>query len=708
MDKNTIIGMLLMCAVIFGFMYCNRPSQEEIARQQEAAKQEQLAQQKRNAEAGSEAMLDSITADDVNNLMLCLNAEDNANHTLSDNDVNLKLNGNAIDGTVKVGDTIVSYADLAAAKITDVALHNKAVESLRTLANTQLDNGVFASKMKGTNSVVTLENDSLKLEISTKGGMISRATLKGYTAYNAPRVEVFSPGENEYSFILNTDRNRYQTKDYYFTPKQLNDSTVEMDLELPGDALFGLRYTLARGGNYMVRMEVVQKNMDKVIATNIANLDFYWHQKMMRHEAGKMFEERNSTLYYKYLNDDDVEYLTESSRQEESTNNRLKWISTKNQFFSAILIADKDFNGAKLLSVPFEKETADYQKYLKDLTVHSSFDYKSTMPNPVSFTFYLGPNRYRTLRNYEDMLAAYKLNNDANSDLKLTKVIPLGWKLFRWINTGIIIPLFNWLGSFIANYGIVILILTLIIKLVLWPLVNKSYSSQAKMKILAPDIKEINEKYPGQENAIKRQQKTMELYKLAGANPMGGCLPMLLQMPILIAVFTFFPSCIELRGQSFLWANDLSAPDAIVSWTGQIPFITNYFGNHISLFCLLMTSTNLIYTYLTMQSQSSSSMPGMKWMMYLMPIFFLVFFNNYASGLSYYYFISLLITIVQTYISRARIKESSVRAVMAENAKKPKKKKGGWAARLEEAQKRQQEILRQQQAKQNRNGKGRR
>ncbi|MBQ4137913.1 MAG: YidC/Oxa1 family membrane protein insertase, partial [Muribaculaceae bacterium] len=177
---------------------------------------------------------------------------------------------------------------------------------------------------------------------------------------------------------------------------------------------------------------------------------------------------------------------------------------------------------------------------------------------------------------------------------------------------------------------------------------------------------------------------------------------------ILIAVFTFFPSCIELRGQSFLWANDLSAPDAIVSWTGQIPFITNYFGNHISLFCLLMTSTNLIYTYLTMQSQSSSSMPGMKWMMYLMPIFFLVFFNNYASGLSYYYFISLLITIVQTYISRARIKESSVRAVMAENAKKPKKKKGGWAARLEEAQKRQQEILRQQQAKQNRNGKGRR
>ncbi len=707
MDKNTITGLVLMCAVIFGFMYCNRPSQEEIERQKEAAKQEQLAREQQQAESNV-TVLDSLTTDDVNNLMLCFKSGEEATTTLNDNDVKLTLNGNTIEGTVKAGDTIVNYADVVNCKIADVAVHNKAVEALRAAANTKIDNGVFASKMTGSNTITTLENDSLKLEISSKGGMISRATLKGYTAFNAPRVEVFTPGENEYSFIMNTDRNRYSTQDYYFTPKQVNDSTVEMSLELSNGAVFGMRYILARGGNYMVRMEVFQKNMDKVIAPNITNLDFYWHQKMMRHEAGKMFEERNSTFYYKYLNDDDVEYLTETSRQEEKENNRLKWISTKNQFFSAILIADKDFNGAKMTSVPFEKGTADYEKYLKDLTVYSSFDYKSTMPSPASFTFYLGPNRYRTLRNYEDMLAAYKLNNEANSDLKLTKVIPLGWKLFRWINTGIIIPLFNWLGSFIANYGIVILILTLIIKLVLWPLVNKSYSSQAKMKILAPDIKEINEKYPGQENAIKRQQKTMELYKLAGANPMGGCLPMLLQMPILIAVFTFFPSCIELRGQSFLWANDLSAPDAIVSWTGQIPFITNYFGNHISLFCLLMTSTNLIYTYLTMQSQSSSTMPGMKWMMYLMPIFFLVFFNNYASGLSYYYFISLLITIVQTYISRARIKESNVRAVMAENAKKPKKKRGGWAARLEEAQKRQQEIIRQQQAKQNRNGKGRR
>ena len=225
--------------------------------------------------------------------------------------------------------------------------------------------------------------------------------------------------------------------------------------------------------------------------------------------------------------------------------------------------------------------------------------------------------------------------------------------------------------------------------------------SQAKMRVLAPDIAEINEKYPGDENALKRQQKTMELYSMAGASPFGGCLPMMLQMPILIAMFTFFPSCIELRGQSFLWAADLSAPDKIVEWTAQIPFITNYFGNHISLFCLLMTVTNIVYTYLTMQSQSQqNAMPGMKWMMYLMPLMFLVFFNNYASGLSYYYFISLLITIVQTYSCRLIVKEEAVRAKIAENRAKPRKK-SGFMARLEQAQRMQQEQLKEQQKRQN-------
>ena len=267
------------------------------------------------------------------------------------------------------------------------------------------------------------------------------------------------------------------------------------------------------------------------------------------------------------------------------------------------------------------------------------------------------------------------------------------------------IPIFDFLSKYIGNAGIVILLLTIIIKIVLAPFQFKSYISQAKMRILAPDIKAINDKYQGQENAMVRSQKTMELYSKAGVNPMSGCLPMLLMMPLLFAMFRFFPSCIQLRGESFLWVQDLSAPDAIWSWDAQIPFITNYFGNHISLFCLLMTVTNIVYTKVSMSS-SGNQMPGMKWMMYLMPLMFLVFFNNYAAGLSYYYFLSLLITIIETYSVRLFVKEDKVRAEMAAKAKQPKKK-GWWAQKLEEAQ-RQQKAMMEEQQRRNHNGKGRR
>ena len=273
---------------------------------------------------------------------------------------------------------------------------------------------------------------------------------------------------------------------------------------------------------------------------------------------------------------------------------------------------------------------------------------------------------------------------DVDENLKLTRMIPLGRPIFRWINTLIVIPVFNILGSFISNYGIIILLLTIFIKLVLFPLTYKSYRSQAVMRVLAPQIQALNEMYPGTENAMIRQQKTMALYNSAGANPMSGCLPLLLQMPILFAMFSFFPSCIELRGQSFLWAHDLSAPDAIISWTGDIPLVTKYFGNHISLFCLLMTGTNIIYTYLNSQAQSNT-MPGMKLMMYL------------ASD--FYYFLSLLITIIQTYSFRFIIKEEDVKKKMAENAKKPKKK-SKFMQRMEEMQRQQQQMLREQQKQQ--------
>ena len=682
-----------MCAVIFGFTMLNRPSEAELAERQRI--QDSIAAVQKKSAATDKPMA-MLTPDEVQQLQTVMAEHgDSASNGINDGGVKLSLVDGHVTGTVAVGDTTLAFDDLLSASAD--AKHLQAVEAVKSTLENYAKNGAFASSMTGTEQIVKLRSDSLEVEVSTKGGVITRAKLLGYKAYNAPQVEVFTPEDNQYGFVLSNNTQRFETQNFYFTPDQVTDSSVVMKLDLGGGATWGLKYTLERG-SYMVRMEMVQSGMNQIIPLNINTVDLNWHQKMARHEEGKMFEERNSAIYYKYAGEGgDVEYTKESGDDDKDIKDRLKWISTKNQFFSAVLIADSVFSGAHLESREIKKEAADYQTHLKVMDIRTTIPYASDKANPANFYFYFGPNRYKLLSSYDKY--------SPNEDLKLTKLIPLGWKLFRWINTGIIIPVFNWLGSFISNYGIIILILTILIKLVLSPLTFKSYMSQAKMRVLNPDIAAINEKYPGQENAMKRQQKTMELYSLAGANPMGGCLPMLLQMPILIAMFTFFPSCIELRGQAFLWAKDLSAPDKIWEWTTQIPFITNYFGNHISLFCLLMTVTNIGYTYLTMQSQQSQqSVPGMKAMMYLMPLMFLVFFNNYASGLSYYYFISLLITIGQTYLCRAFVSEEKVRAQIAANKAKPRKK-SGMMARLEEAQRRQQEMLKEQERRNKKNRK---
>lgn len=673
-----------MCAVIFGFTMLNRPSEAELAERQRI--QDSIAAVQKKSAATDKPMA-MLTPDEVQQLQTVMAEHgDSASNGINDGGVKLSLVDGHVTGTVAVGDTTLAFDDLLSASAD--AKHLQAVEAVKSTLENYAKNGAFASSMTGTEQIVKLRSDSLEVEVSTKGGVITRAKLLGYKAYNAPQVEVFTPQDNQYGFVLSNNTQRFETQNFYFTPTEVTDTSVLMKLDLGDGATWGLKYTLERG-SYMVRMQMVQAGMNKIIPLNINSVDLTWHQKMARHEEGKMFEERNSAIYYKYAGEGgDVEYTKESGDDDEDIKDRLKWISTKNQFFSAVLIADSVFTGAHLESREIKKEAPDYQTHLKVMDIRTSVPYASDKANPANFYFFFGPNRYKLLSSYDKY--------SPREDLKLTKLIPLGWKLFRWINTGIIIPVFNWLGSFISNYGIIILILTILIKLVLSPLTFKSYMSQAKMRILGPDIAAINEKYPGQENAMKRQQKTMELYSLAGANPMGGCLPMLLQMPILIAMFTFFPSCIELRGQAFLWAKDLSAPDKIWEWTTQIPFITNYFGNHISLFCLLMTVTNIGYTYLTMQSQQSQqSVPGMKAMMYLMPLMFLVFFNNYASGLSYYYFISLLITIGQTYLCRAFVSEDKVRATIAANRAKPRKK-SGMMARLEEMQRQQQELQRQQ------------
>lgn len=676
MDKNTVIGMLLMCAVIFGFMYL-QPKEEQ-------QNQQQTTTTENSGGKVANASVDTLTSDELT-LLDTLVAK---NGNIAMEGVSLTSDGGKATGTVKIENKTIDIASLSVAKSDDPRAQNLAVQAVKKVISKYAQASAFSANLTGENKTVALENDSIKIEVSTKGAMVTRATLKGYKAYRTQEdyknhksvpVEIINPENNDYSFTLNSTTQRYDTRDFFFTPEAVTDSSVTMSMNLEGGAKWSLRYTLVPG-TYMVRMEVLQSGMDKVIPTNMSTMDFAWHQKIKRQEAGKQFEERNSALYWKVQGDnDEVDNLSENGNKDEDVQERIKWFSGKSQFFSTALIANQAFNGAKLTSTAFEQgKSPDYDTYLKEINVTSSVEYSSQNPAPASFYFYFGPNRYALLSSYDKF--------SPKEDLHLTRLVSLGWTLFRWINSGIVMPVFNWLCKFGWSLGIVILVLTILLKLVLWPLTYKSYLSQAKMKILQPDIAAINEKYPDPNDAMKKQQKTMELYKQAGANPMGGCLPMLLQMPFLIAMFWFFPSSIDLRGQSFLWAPDLSAPDAIISLPFSIPLL----GDHLSIFCLLMTATNIGYTYINMQSQSSSQMPGMKWMMYLMPLMFLVFFNTYAAGLSYYYFVSLLITILQTYLTRMMVKEEKVRAVMAENAKKPKKK-SGFMARLEEAQRQQLE-----------------
>ena len=689
MDRNTILGLVLMGVVIFAFSWLNSPSEEELK-----ATAETQTEQK---ESTSVAVVDSLSATELAEIKTIVaqygkKSDDGVATTLRHGDVVLTLAGDELAGTVKAGGKEFSLDDLAKPAADSVRLvFNSAVKAVRLAVGEASKYSDFARFVSGDSTTVRLQNDLVAVDLSTKGGVVSRVELKKYTAYSegktVPAV-LFENENNAYSFILNNDTQRFDTHDFYFTPVVENDSTVLMKLQFESNVSFGIRYTLKKD-SYMVKMDVVQENMNTVIPTNIATMDFEWRGRLQRHERGEMFEERNSGLYYKY-NGGDTDYLSETSDDEEEIADKLKWIGFKDQFFSTVLIADSYFLGtSNLRSTPVDKDSPDYKKYMKDLEVVSSLEYSSSNPTAASFTFVFCPNEYSLLDTYSEAFG--------DDDLELTRLIPLGWKMFRWINTGIIIPVFNFLGTLDLNYGIIILLLTIFIKVILFPLTYKSYSSQAKMRFLAPDIKAINEKYPGQDNALKRNQKMMELYNLAGANPMSGCLPMLLQMPILIAMFSFFPSCIELRGEPFLWAEDLSAPDVIWSWDVHIPIISTFFGNHLSLFCLLMTAVNIVYTYLNMQANpSNNSMPGMKWMMYLMPVMFLVFFNNYAAGLSYYYFLSLLITIGQTYAFRFFLKEDKMRARMAERAKKPKKK-SGFMARLEEAQRQAQAAQRAQQ-----------
>ena len=547
--------------------------------------------------------------------------------------------------------------------------------------------GSFASSATGKNEIITLENDLLELRLSTKGGLISYARLKEYSSLDSLPLILFDERDDSYGFTFITANQRViNTATMYFEAVNNTDNSVTLRLSAGDNAYIDFVYSI-QPESYVVKFDINQSNMGRHLAPNTSYVNMFWEQTMRRQERGKVFEERYSNLYYKFVADD-VDYLSASGDAKETFTNRLKWIGYKNQFFSSVLISRDGF-GASVLDSRFLKNDP---LYLKKFRSEAEVDFNLANANPASFDFFLGPNSYPLLTD---------IDKELGGDLELTQLVPLGMSVFRWVNKFLVIPTFSFLSKFISNYGIIILLLTIFIKMILMPFTYKSYISQAKMKTLRPEIQEINAKYPGQDNAMQRQKATMELYGKAGINPMGGCLPMVLQMPILFAMFQFFPSSIELRGESFLWAHDLSSYDSIFSWDAYIPIITPYFGNHISLFCLLMTVTNISYTRLNMaNSAGQEQMPGMKIMMYGMPLMFLFIFNNYAAGLSYYYFISTLITIGQTYLFRLFIDENKLKTEMLANAKNPKKKTG-FMARLEEAQRLQQEQVKRQQQQKN-------
>lgn len=626
MDKNTIIGFVLIAAVLFGYSWLTKPSPEQL--QETQRKNDSIAQVEQK----------------------------------------------------KLSEIQQGQQTVAEKQDSTIVLNEDSLRQVQMKENF----GIFANFTNGENQKINLKNDLVSLSFSSKGGALTEATLNKYKTHDSLPLILFNEKENQYGFIFKAGGRIISTTDLYFKPIAGKDGkSVTMRLDFGNGKYFDLLYTLPED-SYMVKMDIRQKGMETILPGNTANLDLFWSQELRSQEKGRMFEERNSALYYKFIGSD-VDHLSESKDEQQTISLGLKWIGYKNQFFSSALIADGKFNGALIRS-----GLNDNPAYLKNFHTETTIDYNPANENGPGFRFYLGPNLYPLLHSYDKGV-------DDDKALDLDKLVPLGFKFFRWINTWIIIPIFTFLGKYIANYGIIILLMTIIIKIFLAPLTFKSYMSSARMRVLRPQIEEINAKYPGQDKAMDRQRATMDLYGKAGINPMSGCLPMLLQMPILLAMFAFFPSSIELRQQSFLWAHDLSSYDAIFSWNAYIPLITPYFGNHISLFCLLMTITNILYTKINMENTAGTQqMPGMKVMMYLMPLMFLFIFNNYASGLSYYYFVSTLITIIQTYIFRKCINEEKVLAQLKENQKKPRKK-SGFMARLEEAQRQQQAALKQQQ-----------
>ena len=525
---------------------------------------------------------------------------------------------------------------------------------------------------------VTLSNGKLDLVLTTRGAQPYSARLVEYRTYDSTDLYLVKPEYSDFNIAVFAGEN-INTRDMVFQVAEKTDTSVTMRLPFSNGGYMEQKYILP-ADSYMVSNELSFMNMSGLIPRKINSFDIDWNLIVPRFEKGYTNEKQYSKLDYYFSGEKKPEQLGRGGRNDsESIVSRIKWFAFQQQFFSAIMTAGSEFSSGDFSINFYDEDDPDRNLMLCNARLQAELKHDSDKVT-VPFEFYFGPNHYRTLKNY---------------DQRYEKIIPLGGSVIGLISRGVIIPTFNFLGRFISNYGLILLIMTLRIKLVISPLTMKSYKSSAKMNVIKPEIDKLNEKYPKQEDALKKQQAMMELYKRAGISPMGGCLPMLLQLPVLYAMFRFFPASIELRQQKFLWADDLSAYDSIL----DLPFRIPLYGDHVSLFALLMAVSMFLYSKMTSSQMSNDpNMAGMKFMsVWLMPIMMLFICNNLSSGLSYYYLLSNLITMFQTwFVRRYMVDEKKIHAQLAASAGKPMPK-SKWQQRLEEAQRMQQQVLKEQQ-----------
>ena len=629
MNKDTLIGFLLIGVVLIGFSWYNQPSQEEM----EAYQHQQ----------------DSIAA------------------AQKDQETKKAL----AEAERKVKAEEAAKGDTAA---------------------------LFYAALNGQSKDVVLKNEKVELTFSTKGGTITKAVIKGFQNVDNSEnnVTLFDQETQQMNFLLAGKQENIITQDLYFTPTNVSDSTVTMTATAANGGSIILNYVL--GKDYMLHFTLGVNGLSGFFAPNYKEMDIEWNEQARQQERGFTFENRYSTLTYKEK-DGSTDYLNETSEKvNEKIEEALDWVAFKNQFFSAALIAKDDFQGGSLMtSIPQDKSTG----FLKQFAAKMKTQFDPTGKQPSEFEMYIGPNDFRLIKDVEEQSTFGK-------DLDMEQLVYLGWPLFRIINRWFTIYVFDWLTSWGFSMGVVLILITLLLKAITFPMVKKSYMSSAKMRVLKPKLDEATKQYDKPEDQMQKQQAMMQLYSQYGVSPLSGCLPMLIQMPIWIAMFNFVPNAIQLRRESFLWIDDLSTYDPIVEWGTQIWGI----GDHLSLTCILFCVSNILYSYMTMRQQrdqmvgaQAEQMKMMQWMMYLMPLMFFFMFNDYSSGLNFYYFISLFFSAAIMWTLRKTTNDEKLLAILEARYKENKanpKKQSGLAARLEAMQKQAEELQRQRMNQQKR------